>query len=180
MPKKQFVVHPVRFTQKRILGNGHTSYSGYCQYCSSPADRLRKHKTLDGSIVWLCDGCVERSYSRSWYAKHPEHFQKKNKSLNQRFIHAKCMARYRGIAWELTKEQYQHLISQPCFYGKDHTAGETNIGLDRLDHRKGYTIVNSVSCCAFHNGQKGHLECIGFTYPRTVELVFELNQKAKI
>jgi hypothetical protein len=74
-------------------------------------------------------------------------------------------------------DEYAVIISQPCHYGSDHPVSEVAGGIDRLDHKKGYTPENSVPCCGNHNWIKGKLEGCGFTYPRTVELMFELINK---
>lgn len=82
----------------------------------------------------------------------------------------------RGLAFDLTPEEYTQIISS----GKCHYCGKelpkTGHGVDRLDHHTGYIKSNCVPCCAFCNQIKGRLEGVGFSYPRTVELLAELNE----
>lgn len=54
--------------------------------------------------------------------------------------------------FELTKEQFYNLISQPCYYCGDKEK-EFN-GIDRIDSQKGYIIDNCVTCCEYCNKMK--------------------------
>lgn len=71
----------------------------------------------------------------------------------------------RGLAWELTEEQFKELTSSPCYYTgrapsniERSKAGEVYIynGLDRIDSTKGYTIDNVVPCCLHVNLAKNN------------------------
>lgn len=170
-------VRPVVFTGETFSGNGHCIKAGNCQHCPSNAVRLHKHKQADGSYVWLCRLCHPRAVDRKHYKDHPDTYKRKRTSIPDRFSRARSAAKRRGKTWELTVDQYKLLISKPCFYGKDHPCATTGSGLDRLNNKIGYTIINVVPCCGLHNTQKGLLEMIGFQFPRTVELMTELTQK---
>ena len=91
----------------------------------------------------------------------------------------KGSAKSRGIAWELTQEQFKKLTESPCYYtgrepsnvhtsvtsrertkrGLPSTEGDfyTYNGVDRLDSSKGYTSDNCVACCKDANLAKQSL-----------------------
>jgi hypothetical protein len=65
------------------------------------------------------------------------------KSTRQRFNEYIERAGKRGLQFELTYNNFECLVSEPCVYcGSIH-----NIGVDRKDCLIGYTIENSCSCC---------------------------------
>lgn len=53
-------------------------------------------------------------------------------------------AKRRGHDFNLTKEQFMTFWQKPCHYCGDSI--ET-VGIDRMDHMKGYEISNCVPCC---------------------------------
>lgn len=60
-------------------------------------------------------------------------------------------ARYRNIVFNLSKEEFSNIITQPCFY-----CGEISIpcgGIDRMNNGKniGYVLSNCVPCCKMCN-----------------------------
>jgi hypothetical protein len=84
-----------------------------------------------------------------------------------RLFHSyRCQARRRGIAFELTFEQFKKLTSSPCFYTgrlpsqlakSQNSHGATPYtynGIDRLDNSKGYILENCVPCCGPVNTMK--------------------------
>jgi hypothetical protein len=60
----------------------------------------------------------------------------------------------RGIDFKLTKELFNSLIIQKCFYCNYIKDGEVN-GIDRIDNNKGYLKENVVACCESCNIAKG-------------------------
>jgi hypothetical protein len=83
---------------------------------------------------------------------------------NHMFSSYKCSARNRKKEWNLTREQFEILISGNCFFcglppssGSWYHKGDNNTkisGVDRLDNSFGYTLENSVSCCKTCNYAK--------------------------
>ena len=61
----------------------------------------------------------------------------------------------RSIEISLTREQYWTLVSSTCYYC-GHGLPTLSYGLDRLDPEFGYTLANSVPCCAFCNAVKSN------------------------
>ena len=78
-------------------------------------------------------------------------------TFNETYCQYKKGARMRGYAFELTKEQFREIITQPCIYCGESLVQEKirpgangtfkYTGIDRYDNAKGYTLENSVPCC---------------------------------
>ena len=74
-------------------------------------------------------------------------------------------ARDRQLPFELTREQFEQLIRQPCHYcqtaagnlkkTKDCPQGFAHNGVDRRDSNGGYTVDNVVPACGACNMAKG-------------------------
>jgi len=62
-------------------------------------------------------------------------------------------AKNRGIAFELSSEEFKSIVCQSCFYCGTVTAGES-VGIDRFDNTKGYTVENCRPCCDTCNRMK--------------------------
>lgn len=60
---------------------------------------------------------------------------------------------FRGLIWDLTLNHALDIVSLECTY-----CGGTGGGIDRIDSGIGYTIGNSVPCCAKCNDMKGILD----------------------
>lgn len=117
-----------------------------------------------------------RKSNRIWLRKNKDKVSVYRQRPETRFSCLKVSARSRGLKMTLTFVQYASLIGQNiCSYCGGPLAPK-GLGLDRQDHRKGYEPDNVVACCFPCNWKKGHLEGLGFTYPRTVELLLELNK----
>jgi len=85
----------------------------------------------------------------------------KRENLDRYFsTYIKC-AKIRNIGFELTKEEFESLVLQPCYYCGESTEGEV-IGVDRLDSSRKYTTDNCVSCCKTCNFMKGTLSMATF------------------
>jgi len=77
----------------------------------------------------------------------------------------------RGLDFTITLAEYKHLVSQPCVYQCTSTSdsGQTlQIGLDRRDSSRGYTIDNVQPCCSRHNNVKGDW----FTHEQMLDVVY--------
>lgn len=72
----------------------------------------------------------------------------------------------RGVAFDLTKEEFRELVTQPCRYcGQEPVVRNyskssrvrilfASNGIDRVDNRLGYTVKNCVPCCPTCNAAK--------------------------
>jgi len=63
----------------------------------------------------------------------------------------KANAKTRGIAWELSPNEFNLFWQKPCHYCDRPIA---TIGIDRVDSSLGYEITNCVACCAVCNRMK--------------------------
>jgi len=84
----------------------------------------------------------------------------------------KKSAEKRGYAFELTKEEFNELISKNCYYcgvepltnwyGTKRTIIDTSSfkynGVDRVENSIGYTTENCVSCCKWCNNAKNAMD----------------------
>lgn len=61
-------------------------------------------------------------------------------------------ARKRNLAFTITFEEFQRLITTPCIY-----CGQYAGGVDRSDATQGYTTENSLPCCGLDNLAKQSL-----------------------
>lgn len=68
------------------------------------------------------------------------------RSLNGRWHSGRLVAGYRGIPWELTRDELAALISQPCIYCGN-PLNASGAGLDRLDSDGPYVLSNVVPSC---------------------------------
>lgn len=85
-------------------------------------------------------------------------------SFNGLYASYKTKAEQKGRVFELTKEQFKILTESNCFYcgtepknifkHKKYRNPYIYNGVDRVDNSIGYTINNSVSCCAWCNFMK--------------------------
>lgn len=108
-------------------------------------------------------------------AEHARATRRPRTRFNQGEVHAKR----RGWLWTIPYEQWLLLVAPgTCHYCKG-PLNETGHGLDRRDNTKGYEEHNVVPCCLSCNWVKGHLECAGFAFPRTEELLLELIQTGR-
>jgi len=122
---------------------------------STSALRRRKHPTMS------C-GCWR--YERIIGQPAPNRLLEGNANFNSLFHSYKKTAKQRGIAFELTKEEFKKLTSSDCFYcdvgpqqihRKRETYGEYLYnGVDRLDSNKSYILANCVPCCKTCNYAK--------------------------
>ena len=86
-----------------------------------------------------------------WYANN------KLRSPKRRFSSAQRTAKYRGIKWDITFEDYVCIIENPCHYcgNKLGEPSRRSSGLDRLNSDGCYEVNNVVSCCFVCNVMKG-------------------------
>lgn len=130
------------------LATGRTEY--HRQWRAQNKEHLRQYRANNADKIL--------QQQRARHAENPEKraqdwqkWYRKNKvrSCNRRFTEAKHTAKKRDIVWLLTLQEYEQLISLPCYYC-DNQLGEPvkrSIGLDRLNSNKGYQTDNVVSCC---------------------------------
>lgn len=77
-------------------------------------------------------------------------FTKRKKDQCPKYFSYLLRAEKKKLLFELTQEQFNTIISQPCTYCGDIPAK----GVDRIDSLEGYTIKNSTPCCTQCNMMK--------------------------
>lgn len=87
--------------------------------------------------------------------------------INQIILQYKRHAKDRNLSWNLTYEQVEKIIQQPCFYcgceksnrkvTKNCKEGFDHNGIDRIDNNIGYEIKNVVPCCKICNYAKSNM-----------------------
>lgn len=84
--------------------------------------------------------------------------------LNSARARYRADASKRNYRFDLTKNQFKHLVLQPCFFcGESNTQHLTHKlsktvfkfgGIDRIDNSIGYTVENCIPCCKVCNTLK--------------------------
>lgn len=133
-----------RLFAKCICDCGHESY-------------VEKSKLLGGRTK-SC-GCIQKESRKSLGA----HFKKEygEAAFNECYSAYKKSAKLRSYSFELSKEEFKQIITQPCIYCGESLTQEKKkkgaygtfkyTGIDRYDNTKGYTIDNCVPCCSVCN-----------------------------
>ena len=102
-----------------------------------------------------------RAASKKYRQTHKEYLVQYNKDLRKkpkcRYSYVKREGKRRNLEVTISFEEYEILISNPCYYCNDYFKNkiECGIGLDRLNSNFGYISNNVVSCCRICNIIKG-------------------------
>lgn len=128
-----------------------------CFHCPRPLiDGQRKN----------CSDCTKKlraKRNRIWHATHKENrrqrSEKNHKSPSYRWHLLKQNAKRRNLIVSMTREEFEILSKNPCYYCQGKLDVDTGWGthIDRLDNKVGYEFKNSVSCCDFCNRIKQDL-----------------------
>ena len=134
--------------------------------CDCGKEVVRIGKSLRQSAYSSC-GCKTSELSREAHRKPPG-----ESGLSALFASYRAGARDRGVAFEITRELFRELSSQPCLYCGDapskisvvrgnkmtdeglENSAYTYNGIDRVDSDLGYTDDNCVPCCSTCNYAK--------------------------
>lgn len=115
-----------------------------CIECSQFKIYIRKN---------LCKGCYFKQNPNK-YKEHKYRVKKYAETLNGKFINAKRQAKERKIEWNISKKEYEYLITKSCDYCKGSLLTK-GTGLDRIDSNLDYSVYNVVPCCTSCNSIKG-------------------------
>lgn len=125
---------------------------------------------------------------KEYESENLEKVQKQRRKLRQKPIEKyrkyKRDAEQRNLDFCLTYEEFEHLITQPCYYCgnlPENEFGNKYTGIDRIDSSRGYTVGNCIPCCFMCNHMKSnrnvnvwidkmsqilsHLKSIGYISP---------------
>ena len=121
-----------------------------------------------GNEVWVRQRHLIRGHTKSCGCLWDNSLQPHEAELNARYRSYLIGARYRGLLWDLTREQFERIATSICFYcgtaptfkrfrQKKGRWGAYFNGIDRLDSSVGYTLENSLPSCWQCNRMKGNL-----------------------
>ena len=138
-----------------------------------------KRRSNGGNVIWECacscgrNTCAKIIFAHSgdlaWGTTNSCQQQQHDKSIHpairQYFTNTRYNAYYRNYIFELTLVQFITIIQQPCRYcganndikritqhGKQITRWALRAnGIDRRNNDLGYTVENSIPCCALCN-----------------------------
>jgi len=140
----------------------HRRYKVVCPRCEQEvtmtSQTMLKSKscgcTKKDSSTWKRKGAVNKSW------KLPEG----EASFNHLYQQYSASAKKRNILFQLSKEQFREVVTQPCHYcgnccqsikiNTRANGGFSYTGIDRKDNQIGYTLLNSVACCKTCNFMK--------------------------
>lgn len=94
---------------------------------------------------------------KAWRRNNPEKDMARYLKPKARFIWSKNAAKRRGLVWELTFEQFDYLLTQPCHYAITHIKSTRGCGLDRIDNNIGYIFTNVLPCCKNCNVDRSNI-----------------------
>lgn len=95
------------------------------------------------------------SRGRGGHAYHCKACQRaRDEEPRNRFSSMRAAIRAEEIFIDITLEQWEPLIKQPCYYC-GWPLPKTGRGMDRIDPLGGYTLTNVVPCCGACNSIKG-------------------------
>jgi hypothetical protein len=142
----------------------------FCPKCKAlkNVEEFHRNRSMpDGRQVY-CASCSsayhkepERLSEKKKYDCSPERLEiaresvKRSKRGPGRFTYARGHAKEKGHSWDLSKEEYEGLVSCSCYYCGGRVS-ETGIGLDRCDNDLGYYRENVVPCCYLCNTIKSN------------------------
>lgn len=111
-------------------------------------------------------GCIKEKM-RKTLGHRTKKIERGRASFNEIYGSYKRGAKNRNYEFNLTKEQFEEIITKPCIYcgeekrvhyKKKYANGSfAYTGLDRYDNSKGYTIENVVPCCSTCNKIKHNM-----------------------
>lgn len=124
-------------------------------------------KNCGANIIVRKDGILDVQSTKCIRCKGNGVIPSKHSPINVYRYHYKQGALSRGFEWNLSNAEFEHLISQDCYYCGEkpkaiqslkryiHVKDDIKVnGIDRLDSLKGYTIDNCVPCCTMCNRMK--------------------------
>jgi len=98
---------------------------------------------------------------KKWRENNPERHKEIMKSVrtstNNLYVTYKREAFARNLAFDLSLEQFESFIKEPCHYCGEFTFDCNINGIDRIDSTIHYTLNNCVSCCNMCNMMKNTL-----------------------
>ena len=184
-----------------------------CHYCGEFEDNLQQNgiDRLESSLGYTSDNCIsccktcnylKGSLDKNAFLCRIEHILSYNKRIQPfdirhdnsfgNVIHVdycnyKSYVKKRNILFNLTREEFNDIISNICYIcGKQNSELHQN-GIDRKDNQIGYVVSNCISCCGECNFmKKGHTldhlfqkYTVIYNYQKLNNFRFEINENHK-
>lgn len=118
-------------------------------------------------------GCLKKETARRMVEKRRKQLGIKT-PITAAYSTHKCQAKKKGLRFEFTKEKFEKLVCQKCFYCGILPKKLFN-GIDRINSERGYTIKNCVSCCTHCNYAKNSMSQKEFY--KWIKRVYEYQEK---
>ena len=128
---------------------------------------MTKKKYFTKNAKRLAKNAAQRRCNPGWYKRHKDEILKKTavraKSNKAKYGRLVYISRRRNVEITLSFEEYEEVVSQPCFYcgGPLNRIGHS---LDRINPKAGYVHGNVRPCCKRCNIAKNDMTELEFHY----------------
>ena len=109
------------------------------------------YKSFEPKRYYVCIECAVKE-SLKYRTDNPKARIKYDRSIKGLYRYYKKAAKYCNRIFELTRNEFAGIVSQPCYYCGELQANFN--GIDRIDNNKGYISNNCVPCCSICNMMK--------------------------
>lgn len=92
-----------------------------------------------------------RAYHLKYYAENSARLKARHDSYKGKYNRLKNSAKWRGLVFDISFEQYLDVIKEASCIYCDSTLPPRGYGLDRIDSLVGYIVGNVVPCCKICN-----------------------------
>ena len=133
------------------LGRSGPKHAHWRTVCDCGGFRTVRATRLTTGATTSCAPCGRRSGAvKGGIAKRLDPVEK---TLREKIDHYRRNALRKGRVFDLDEPTFRSLVQDPCRYCGADPSG----GIDRRENGEGYTLVNSVPCCAQCNYAKRDL-----------------------
>jgi len=155
-----------------------------CHYCNkSPEESLNGIDRMNNTLGYDFDNCVSCCKHCNFikgcldpltFIKRCQHISKNHggngiidvsvwrDSVACNYLDYKYRANKKGLSFELSKKDFDDISKNNCYYcNKPNSLNHYN-GIDRMNNERGYSLDNSISCCAECNCSKRDLSDVKF------------------
>ncbi len=131
-----------------------TGLRSYCIVCQNRKNSEKESKYKETRAKYRTTEKYKK-IKRDYYRKNKKKIYTQNRkwalSKRGKWASYKACAQNRCIEWNINREEFESFWQKDCFY-----CGSPidNIGIDRVDNDRGYSIDNIVPCCTMCNKMK--------------------------
>ena len=156
-----------RLVVLRRAGSKGTAAAWLCRCDCGTTKVMISNVLRAGAKSCGCSRKTGKGSRPSYRSQHPPGASARRTILKQ----YRWAARKRGLAWELTADDFYRITQEPCFYcglppsatAKPSRNGSyIYSGIDRLENRTGYVSTNVVACCSTCNHAKHVMPVVVF------------------